>query len=102
MSPRLKPIADCSLDIDDLFGGGGPVDKPDPSQRHAKEEPTSPETSKAEPVSPDAKPKVERDSQDAGPRAKPKAGRLVSNEQPLEDFNRLIKSKGDIFNKAVG
>jgi ATP-dependent DNA helicase 2 subunit 2 len=33
--------------------------------------------------------------------AKPKRGRLVSNETPLDDFNRLIEGEGDVFRKAV-
>ncbi|WWC61275.1 uncharacterized protein I303_103856 [Kwoniella dejecticola CBS 10117] len=32
---------------------------------------------------------------------KPKAGRLISNETPLEDFKRLIEGEGDIFRKAL-
>jgi hypothetical protein len=33
--------------------------------------------------------------------AKPKKGRLVSNEQPLEDFHRLVEGEGDVFRKAI-
>jgi len=33
--------------------------------------------------------------------AKPKPGRLISNQQPLEDFNRLIEGEGDVFRKAI-
>lgn len=33
--------------------------------------------------------------------AKPKHGRLISNQQPLEDFNRLIEGEGDVFRKAI-
>lgn len=32
---------------------------------------------------------------------KPKKGRLVSNEQPLEDFRRLVEGEGDVFRKAI-
>ena len=35
------------------------------------------------------------------PAAKPKRGRLVSNEQPLQDFKRLIEGEGDVFRKAL-
>lgn len=33
--------------------------------------------------------------------AKPKPGRLISNERPLEDFNRLVEGEGDVFRKAI-
>ena len=33
--------------------------------------------------------------------AKPKPGRLISNERPLEDFNRLVEDEGDVFRKAI-
>ena len=32
---------------------------------------------------------------------KPKPGRLISNEHPLEDFNRLVEGEGDVFRKAI-
>nr|XP_019013387.1 uncharacterized protein I206_01453 [Kwoniella pini CBS 10737]OCF52168.1 hypothetical protein I206_01453 [Kwoniella pini CBS 10737] len=34
-------------------------------------------------------------------RVKPKAGRLISNENPLEDFKTLIEGEGDVFRKAI-
>lgn len=33
--------------------------------------------------------------------AKPKRGRLISNEAPLEDFHRLINGEGDVFRKSI-
>ncbi|WRT66986.1 uncharacterized protein IL334_003952 [Kwoniella shivajii] len=51
---------------------------------------------------------VESDDEDLAPlpkstsmKAKPKPGRLISNEQPLEDFKRLIEGEGDVFRKAI-
>ncbi len=32
---------------------------------------------------------------------KPKPGRLISNQKPLEDFTKLIEGEGDIFRKAM-
>lgn len=32
---------------------------------------------------------------------KPKRGRMVSNESPLEDFNAAIEGEGDVFRKAI-
>lgn len=34
-------------------------------------------------------------------KSKPKKGRLVSNERPLEDFKRLVEGEGDLFKKAI-
>jgi ATP-dependent DNA helicase 2 subunit 2 len=34
-------------------------------------------------------------------KSKPKKGRLVSNENPLEDFRTLIEGEGDVFRKAI-
>ncbi|WWD01563.1 hypothetical protein V866_008508 [Kwoniella sp. B9012] len=34
-------------------------------------------------------------------KAKPKSGRLISNENPLDDFKRLIEGEGDVFRKAI-
>jgi ATP-dependent DNA helicase 2 subunit 2 len=67
-----------------------------------KTEPTSPSnTTKGKgkdgpATQPDEKPEI-----NTTPRAKPKKGRLVSNENPLEDFNRLIEGEGDVFRKAI-
>ncbi|KAL7422191.1 ATP-dependent DNA helicase yku80 [Cryptotrichosporon argae] len=32
---------------------------------------------------------------------KPKPGRLISNERPLQDFHRLVEGEGDVFRKAI-
>lgn len=79
-----------SLDIDELFDepASGPVAgtqiKPEVSTQ-------------------DVKPKLEDDADflPAPVKAKPKPGRLISNEQPLADFRRLIEGEGDVFRKAV-
>lgn len=80
-----------SIDIDDLFAE---------EQDGVKAEPISPSTKtrvKDEPASQaDEKPDI-----NATPRPKPKKGRLVSNENPLDDFNRLIEGEGDVFRKAI-
>jgi ATP-dependent DNA helicase 2 subunit 2 len=34
-------------------------------------------------------------------KSKPKPGRLVSNETPLEDFRALIEGESDVFRKAI-
>ncbi|KAK6902779.1 hypothetical protein I203_108038 [Kwoniella mangroviensis CBS 8507] len=34
-------------------------------------------------------------------KAKPKSGRLISNENPLDDFKKLIEGEGDVFRKAI-
>lgn len=52
----------------------------------------------------DTKPKIEHDADPdflPAPPAKPKPGRLVSNEAPLADFRRLVQGEGDVFRKAV-
>ena len=35
------------------------------------------------------------------PSSKPKPGRLISNQRPLEDFHGLIEGEGDVFRKAI-
>jgi ATP-dependent DNA helicase 2 subunit 2 len=76
------------LDFDDLFGGA-----PSAQNTIVKDEPASP----AKPGA-DTKPKAEPVSP---VKAKPKPGRLISNERPLDDYNRLIKGEGDMFRKAI-
>lgn len=90
-------MADTSLDIDDLFGAA-----PSVPNLQVKPEPTSPVKPKVE-GSEDSKPKIEDDPHFILPKtkAKPKAGRLISNERPLEDYNRLVQGEGDMFKKAV-
>lgn len=87
---------DASLDIDDLFGA--PASQPTQVEKRdlVKDEPVSPEKVKREA---DVKPKIEDDL--TRPRAKPKPGRLISNENPLEDYERLVQGEGDMFKKAV-
>ncbi|WVR05055.1 hypothetical protein IAU60_002067 [Kwoniella sp. DSM 27419] len=111
------------IDIDELFD-----ETPEPSavkgeasqsakSKSIKHEPASP----AKPSQGKGKPNlprfIESDDEDLTPappatapasngakvngRAKPKAGRLVSNEAPLEDFRRLIEGEGDVFRKAI-
>lgn len=93
--------ADDSLDIDELFGGSRAIEEPSATQGDVKNEPISPAKPKIEQHSQETKPKIEHASQEAATRPKPKPGRLVSNEQPLEDFNRLVQGEGDVFRKAV-
>jgi len=79
-----------SLDIDELF------DEPAPA-------PATGTQAKPEASTQDVKPKLEEDADflPAPVKAKPKPGRLISNEQPLVDFKRLIEGEGDVFRKAV-
>lgn len=93
----LMPL---SIDIDDLF---------DEDQTGVKTEIRSPEMGKNEANRHDAQQNSHDQTEDAKPdvtststpRAKPKKGRLVSNEAPLEDFTRLIEGEGDVFRKAI-
>ena len=89
-----------SIDIDELFDGD------DADKGKAKAEPSIPgKTVKNEDRSPiTSKGSAETDVLPPPPTkspAKPKRGRLVSNEQPLEDFNRLVEGEGDVFRKAI-
>ncbi|OCF38430.1 hypothetical protein I317_07796 [Kwoniella heveanensis CBS 569] len=107
------------IDIDELFDG-----TPEPTGVKAEPASQTIKSVKAEPPSP-AKPKsrpnaprfIESDDEDLTPapptaeeshpgktsstRPKPKPGRLISNEQPLEDFRRVIAGEGDVFRKAI-
>jgi len=78
-----------SIDIDDLFQEEG-----------VKPEPISPKTAKTAPANQeDEKPDIPPSPTQT--RSKPKKGRLVSNENPLEDFRALIEGEGDVFRKAI-
>ena len=73
-----------------------------------KNEPISPRKAKTEPTSQRVRAESEESEVLPPPSAsakkssaKPKHGRLVSNEQPLEDFNRLIEGEGDVLRKAI-
>jgi len=75
-----------SIDIDDLFNEGV---KPEPVSPH-KAAPATQQESK-----PDIPPTPVHQ------KVKPKKGRLISNETPLEDFRTLIEGEGDVFRKAI-
>lgn len=94
-------LLNFSIDIDELFAGGS-----DKGKGKAKAEPFSPHKAKLEPASPDERRAGSEESDILPPPttskpAKPKHGRLISNQQPLEDFNRLIEGEGDVFRKAI-
>ncbi|KAK4688057.1 ATP-dependent DNA helicase 2 subunit 2, partial [Tremellales sp. Uapishka_1] len=96
------------IDIDALFDETEGKDAATPvasSSKFPKEEQISPKKEKAR-----APHFIESDDEGTPPpRAaaqkptpnKPKHGRLISNESPLEDFNRLIEGEGDVFRKAI-
>ncbi|GMK57801.1 hypothetical protein CspeluHIS016_0406350 [Cutaneotrichosporon spelunceum] len=85
------------LDIDNLFGAG--------SSNVVKDEPASPAKKTEADVKAkveDEKKKTELKSEPVSPvKARPKPGRLVSNESPLEDYRRLVQGEGDMFRKAI-
>ena len=92
----------ASIDINDLFDAPSQAG---PSQKD-KAEPVSPQQSlrpvKDEPLSPSQRRATGRQENEAqASPSKPKKGRLVSNETPLEDFNALIEGEGDVFRKAI-
>jgi len=102
-----------SIDIDALFDED---EKKETNGTQAKQEPATPKSGKPvkeekTPGSGRKKPHfVESGSDDyvlpppdqsKNTPAKPKTGRLVSNERPLEDFNRLVEGEGDVFRKAI-
>lgn len=68
-----------------------------------KNEPVSPKNAKKtqEPGPSTSQDDTKPDIPPSPARAKPKKGRLVSNETPLEDFRRLIEGEGDVFRKAI-
>ncbi|KAK8869939.1 hypothetical protein IAR55_000507 [Kwoniella newhampshirensis] len=102
------------IDIDELFAEDGDA-------QAIKGEPSTPrEAVKSEQFSP-AKPsqmrprfiedydegetpatrqKVSSQQQKSTP-SKPKPGRLIRNDAPLEDFHKLIDGEGDVFRKAI-
>ncbi|CAD6581135.1 MAG: ATP-dependent DNA helicase II subunit 2 [Tremellales sp. Tagirdzhanova-0007] len=98
------------IDIDALFDGY----ENDGTQ--ANKNPATPKSSKTvkvqrSPISDRKKPHfIESESDDdilapsEQPKpatAKPKRGRLISNERPMEDFNNLVEGEGDAFRKAI-
>lgn len=86
-------VTNDSIDIDDLFADDGvKAETTTPTRNKGVEEAAEPDV-KAEPTSP-----VQTKSQ---PKPKPKKGRLVSNETPLDDFRSLIEGEGDVFRKAI-
>lgn len=101
---RFWPIAEMSsIDIDDLFDEEKEETKASTSQKPAtpkKSQPT-PHTMDADDNDDDDMPPPPAPSRKTTTPAKPKRGRLVSNEAPLEDFHRLINGEGDVFRKAI-
>ncbi|BEJ02117.1 hypothetical protein CcaverHIS631_0607990 [Cutaneotrichosporon cavernicola] len=111
------------LDIDDLFGAGpsssGPSNVVQDSPSSAvKDERTSSvkpngaddgvkveggdEDGDTKPKAEPKEPKIEPKSEHTSPvKARPKPGRLISNENPLEDYHRLVQAEGDMFRKAI-
>lgn len=87
-----------SIDEDELFREPGTA----PESTQVKAEMQSPVKPKV--GSQDNKPDIEND-RDFVPttreKPKPKPGRLISNQQPLIDFKRLVEGEGDVFRKAV-
>lgn len=77
-----------SIDIDDLF-----------NEEAVKPEPTTPQ--KAAPASQQQEVKPDIPPSPVQHKSKPKKGRLISNETPLEDFRSLIEGEGDVFRKAI-
>lgn len=86
-----------SIDIDDLFDDPEEV-KGEPSSQKANAEPSTPK--KGQPTQDGDAEDVQTTPSKPTP-AKPKRGRLISNENPLDDFNRLIEGEGDVFRKAI-
>ncbi|KAL1411229.1 ATP-dependent DNA helicase yku80 [Vanrija albida] len=111
VAPRVRKRANAEglrddegyIDIDDLFD-----DEPtDTKPAEPKIELTTPTKPKVEPSSQaDAKSSIADDPDFIAPlpaktKPKPKSGRLVSNERPLEDFQALVQGEGDVFRKAI-
>lgn len=94
-----------SIDIDQLFTDGKPDIK---GKGKAVDNPTQ---AKKEPISPVSRRRGTSEESDVLPPPsqskssmapiKPKHGRLISNQNPLEDFTALIEGEGDIFRKAM-
>ena len=79
-------------------------DAADRGKGKAKADPgTPPQKVKPEPSSANGKSGTQiKDEPNRTPsKHKPKRGRIISNEAPLEDFNRLISGEGDVFRKAI-
>jgi ATP-dependent DNA helicase 2 subunit 2 len=71
------------------------------SQKGIKDEPISPSQRNRQRAESEESDVMPPPSTNKIASAKPKPGRLVSNQQPLEDFNRLIQGDGDVFRKAI-
>lgn len=95
-----------SIDIDALF------DEPDEDEAYegkgkgkaVKNEPTTPTKPKASQNGAgdaDDEADVKQEADRTPAKHKPKRGRIISNEAPLDDFNRLISGEGDVFRKAI-
>lgn len=100
-----------SIDIDELFAGPSgtfvPPNIPDTQVKNELLSPSKPDrkldVEDDKPVT-DEKPDYENDPDflpSKMPKSRPKPGRLISNEQPLQDFRRLVDGDGDVFRKAV-
>ena len=92
-----------SIDIDALFDDDGADDgvAPYEGKGKAKAEPTTPSKLKISDSQAGNGGSV-KDEPDRTPvKHKPKRGRIISNEAPLDDFNRLISGEGDVFRKAI-
>jgi ATP-dependent DNA helicase 2 subunit 2 len=88
-----------SIDIDGLFDdddGGEEISKAGPSDAKVQSDSSMPRPNAGDDE------EVERaaSNKKATP-AKPKRGRLISNDNPVDDFNRLILGDGDVFRKAI-
>lgn len=108
MSECVAALTRSIPDFEDFFQGSGAGSG---SQKPASAQPKAePARAKAE-ETPRAEPKAElsiSDDEDILPpergpatKPKPKRGRLISNETPLADFNRLVEGEGDVFRKAI-
>ncbi|ORY22765.1 SPOC like C-terminal domain-containing protein [Naematelia encephala] len=93
------------IDIDELFanpGADGKPIKPEPVSpaKSLKREPASGKSAQRDELDEDGPPSPIRAST-SQTQAKPKRGRVISNEQPLEDFERVVEGEGDMFRKAI-
>ncbi|WVQ78199.1 hypothetical protein IAT38_000282 [Cryptococcus sp. DSM 104549] len=95
------PEGGGEIDIDALFSKTTQV-KPETSQPipAGKASPNSYPTN-SDKLSPPPSPSAHLPPPSPPPKGKPKPGRLISNEKPLEDFRRLTEGEGDVFRKAI-
>jgi ATP-dependent DNA helicase 2 subunit 2 len=84
-----------SIDIDDLFGDAPETIQKATSNTPKKTQPPSNNDVDMDDILPPPSPPPK-----SAP-AKPKRGRLISNQTPLDDFHRLIDGEGDVFRKAI-